>query len=176
MPKTLSKAFFNRPSLTVARELIGKTLVRQRGDSIVRLAITEVEVYDGFRDRASHGWRKETPRNTPMYGPAGTLYVYFTYGMHWMLNIATREAGYPAALLIRGAGDIVGPARLTKALAIDKTLTGKPLSRKSGLWIEEGIRIPGKEVLRTPRIGIKYAGEPWVSKPWRFVWKKEKGS
>lgn len=172
MPKMLTPAFFARPSLTVARELLGALLVRKIGDETVRLMINEVEVYDGLRDKASHGHRGQTPRNTPMFSHPGTIYVYFTYGMHWMLNISTREHGYPAGILIRGAGEIVGPARLTRFLQIDKTLTGLPLGRKSGLWIEEGIRVKPSRVLRTPRIGIASAGEPWVSKPWRFVIKK----
>lgn len=99
----LQQHFFRRPTIRVARELIGKFLVRKwRGREIVGM-ITEVEAYDGFHDKASHASRGMTARNAPMFGPAGNWYVYFTYGMHWMLNVVTREKGYPAAILIRGA-------------------------------------------------------------------------
>jgi DNA-3-methyladenine glycosylase len=172
MPAILPPSFFDRSTLAVARELLGQTLVRRVEGKTYRLPITETEAYDGWRDKASHAHRGQTPRNMPMFSRPGTIYVYFTYGMHWMLNISTREEGYPAAVLIRGAGDIAGPARLTKFLRIDKTLTGLPLGRRSGLWIEEGVRIPPRRILRTPRIGIQSAGEPWVGKPWRFVVKK----
>jgi len=111
MLKVLTHHFFNRPTLTVAKDLLGKFLVREvaptrrqsgRRRSVVAYMITEVEAYDGFKDKASHASRGETPRNAPMFGPAGHWYVYFTYGMHWMLNVVTREKGYPAAILIRG--------------------------------------------------------------------------
>ncbi len=161
--------FFNRPTLTVARDLLGKYLVREIDGKKVALQINEVEAYDGFRDQASHASRGQTPRNTPMFGKPGTIYVYFTYGMHWMLNITCGEEGYPAAVLIRGAGEVVGPARLTKALSIDKTLNTKPLGRKTGLWIEDkGVKPSRKAITRTPRIGVAYA-EAWAKKPWRLV-------
>ena len=134
--------------------------------------ITETEAYHGFNDLGSHARRGKTARNAPMFMGAGTLYVYFTYGMHWMLNIVTEKEEYPAAVLIRAAGDIVGPARLTKALHIDKTFTGKPLGKKTGLWIEDkGMRVRPKDSIKTPRIGIPYAGI-YKDKPWRFVLKK----
>lgn len=106
----LQHKFFDRSTIRVARELLGKFLVRRyRGygsacspQEEIAAMITEVEAYDGFRDKASHASRGKTLRNTPMFGPAGNWYVYFTYGMHWMLNMVTRERGYPAAILIRG--------------------------------------------------------------------------
>lgn len=176
----LTEDFFNRPTLIVAKELLGKFLVRKVGPSTklgvnktVALMITEVEAYDGFKDKASHASRGQTPRNTPMFGPPATIYVYFTYGIHWMLNIVCGEEEYPAAVLIRGAGDIVGPARLTKALTIDKTLNGKKLGKKAGLWVEDrGVVVKPRDIQRTPRIGIGYA-EEYVHKPWRFVLKKK---
>jgi len=140
----------------------------------VALMITETEAYDGFSDKASHASRGQTPRNTPMFGEAGTIYVYFTYGRHWMLNIVCGKEKYPAAVLIRGAGEVEGPARLTKALRIDKRLNTKKLSKKDRLWIEDkGIRVSKKTIVATPRIGIAYAGE-WAKKPWRFVLLKHK--
>ncbi len=172
MKKTLGPDFFDRPTLTVARELLGKFLVRKVGNKTIALMITETEAYDGFKDKASHAHRGQTPRNTPMFGGPGVIYVYFTYGMHWMFNIVCGKKEYPAAVLIRGAGEIVGPARLTKALGIDKSLTALPLSKKAGLWVEDrGVVIKPRQITRTPRIGINYAGE-YVHKPWRFVLKE----
>lgn len=111
MREALPKQFFIEPSIKVAKNLLGKFLVRKwpvrqahgkRGKEIAAM-ITEVEVYDGFKDKASHASRGLTTRNAPMFGPAGHWYIYFTYGMHWMLNIVTGARGYPAAILIRGA-------------------------------------------------------------------------
>jgi DNA-3-methyladenine glycosylase len=165
----LGRDFFDRPPLRVARDLIGKFLVRRRDGESVALMLTETEAYDGFRDKASHAYRGRTLRNGAMFGPPATIYVYFTYGMHFMLNLVCREEGRAAAVLIRGAGDIVGPARLTKALGIDRTLNNRSLGVATGLWVEDrGARLPARSITRTPRIGIPYAGED-IEKPWRFV-------
>ncbi|MBI2004760.1 DNA-3-methyladenine glycosylase [Patescibacteria group bacterium] len=102
MRKVLQAAFFDRPTLTVARELVGKFLVRRVRGSEVALMIVETEAYDGPRDKASHAHRGQTARNTPMFGRPGVVYVYFTYGMHWMLNLVCGKERYPAAVLIRG--------------------------------------------------------------------------
>lgn len=178
MHTVLDPDFFDRPTLLVARDLLGKFLVREMPDPSTKLGvkafafmITETEAYDGFKDMASHASRGQTPRNTPMFGAPGTIYVYFTYGMHWMLNLVCGPQGHPAAVLVRGAGHVVGPARLTKFLKIDKRLNTKPLVKKSGLWVEErGVAVRQRDVLRTPRIGVAYAGS-WANKPWRFVLK-----
>ena len=173
--KELKQSFFERPTLIVARELLGKYLVRKRGGSIVALMITETEAYDGFDDKASHASRGQTSRNTPMFSEAGTIYVYFTYGMHWMLNIVCGKEKYPAAVLIRGVESINGPARLTKALGIDKQLNKLSLSKESGLWVEDrGVRFLQDDIKRSGRIGVDYAGK-WAKKPWRFVLKNSKG-
>src|SRR3990167_2034505 len=100
MRKTLPQRFFKRPALLVAKELLGCFLCRVIGGKIMRLEITEVEAYDGLRDQASHASCGQTPRNSPMFGEAGRWYVYFTYGMHWMLNVVTGPKGHPAAVLI----------------------------------------------------------------------------
>lgn len=171
----MRKDFFNRPTLKVARELLGKFLVRrieeigkEKGEKIITLMIMDVEAYVGHHDKASHASRGKTIRNTPMFEEAGHWYVYFTYGMHWMLNIVTEKKDYPAAILIRGVEGINGPARLTKFLEIDKKLNGKLASHKSGLWIEDrGIKISPRQISKSKRIGVPYAGE-WEDKLWRF--------
>ncbi|CAN5327196.1 DNA-3-methyladenine glycosylase [soil metagenome] len=171
--RVLGPEFFDRPALAVARGLIGKFLVRRRDGAEAALMLTETEAYDGPNDKASHAYRGRTARNTPMFGPPGTIYVYFTYGMHWMLNLVCREPDYPAAVLIRGAGAVVGPARLTKALGIDRGLNDRRLGVKTGLWVEDrGVTVRPRDIERTPRIGIDYA-ENYVDKPWRFVVRKE---
>lgn len=176
MRKLLVQQFFNRPTLLVAKELLGKFLVRRIGGKETALAVTEVEAYDGFKDKASHAHRGKTLRNEPMFGPAGYFYVYLAYGLHWMLNIVTREKGYPAAVLIRGAslpaqaGKISGPARLTKFLKIDKSLNGQKAGKKSGLWFEDrGLAVARQKIMRTPRIGVAYAGSVWSGKKYRFI-------
>ena len=204
MRKVLGQKFFNRDTRVVAKDLLGKFLVRKIGNSIIAprgysgrsrgssheiaLMITEVEIYDGFTDKASHAARGKTARNSIMFGPAGHWYVYFTYGMHWMLNIVTREKNYPAAVLIRALQDfspdkistgnltgklknLGGPAKLTKFLKIDKKLNGLPASKKSGLWIEDrGSIIPNsKFIIRSgSRVGVSYAGPYWAKRKWRF--------
>ena len=174
MQKMLKKEFFERPTLTVARDLIGKFIVRKVNGKTIALMVTETEAYDGHHDKASHAHRGMTERNKVMFGEAGTWYVYFTYGMHWMLNVVTGPEGYPAAVLIRAAGDVVGPARLTKALAIDKKLNMKKVRSASGLWLEDRVvKVKKGDIARTSRIGIRYAAE-WAEKPYRFVLKKQK--
>ena len=169
MRRILEYRFFNRPTPQVAKDLLGKFLVRRIGRRNVALMITETEAYDGFKDRGSHAHRGRTKRNWPMFGPPGHWYVYFTYGTHWMLNIVTRERNYPAAVLIRGLSDVNGPGRLTKALKITGALSGKPAATRSGLWIEDrGIIILPKQIKTGRRVGIAYAGPYWAKRHWRF--------
>ena len=170
MARVLKADFFNRSTPLVARDLIGKFLVRVHDGKKEARMITETEAYHGFRDKASHASRGQTLRNTPMFGRAATIYVYYTYGMHWMLNLVCGAEAFPAAVLIRGVEGIKGPARLTKALHIDKRLNGKMLGRKTELWIEDrGVKIAPRSIGRSPRIGIHYA-EEWTEKPWRFTY------
>lgn len=173
MNKTiLAQAFFDRKTVVVARELLGKHLVRRIGRQSVALRITEVEAYVGPYDLACHAAKGRTARTEPMFGPAGTLYVYLVYGMHWMLNVVTEAEGYPAAILIRGTESHGGPGILTKALEINKGLNGRPANRRSGLWFEDrGEGVSPREVRKTPRIGIDYAGPVWAKKKLRFVLK-----
>lgn len=178
MPKVLNQKFFDRPTLTVAEELLGKYLVRKLGEKNIALKITEVEGYDGPKDKASHAVlhrtgeykASKTAGNAPMFGKAGRWYVYFTYGMHWMLNIVTGPKDYPAAILIRGTQEVNGPARLTKFLGIDKTLNKKSATKKTGLWFEDREEITSrKQIKRMPRVGVAYAGPVWSKKPYRFM-------
>lgn len=168
MRKVLGPAFFRRDALTVARALLGKVLVRRiRGKEVARV-ITDVEAYLGFEDRASHASRGKTKRNAPMFEAGGRWYVYFTYGMHWILNAVTGPAGHPSGVMFRAVEGTYGPARLTKTLRIGKALNTKPIAKASGLWIEDrGVRIPTKRVRKGPRIGVDYAGA-WAKKPYRF--------
>mgnify|MGYP003350674178 FL=1 len=170
MPKILDSTFFARPTVAVAVELIGKFLVREREGLQDSHLITEVEAYDGFEDKASHAFRGRTPRNAVMFGPAGVFYVYFTYGMHHMLNVTTGAVDYPAAILIRGVAGIPGPGRLTKALGITREIDRLPAVPATGMWFEDrGVVVKKRDIQRTPRIGIDYAGPRWAGRKWRFV-------
>jgi len=168
--RVLTSEFFDRPADRVARELLGASLVVRAADrGLVRHRVFETEAYLGAHDLACHGSRGLTKRNATMFGPAGHWYVYLCYGMHWMLNIVTGREGVPAAVLIRGVGEHVGPGRLTKSLGIDRSFDGQPTGRRAGLWLEaSGIALPRRLIERTPRIGVGYAGE-WAEKPLRFV-------
>lgn len=170
MRTVLSQDFFNRSTIVVAKELLGKFLVRRQGSAEKAFMITEVEAYDGFEDKASHASRGQTLRNSPMFGHSGAWYVYLVYGMYDMLNIVTREKNYPAAILIRGVEGINGPGKLTKQLKITRALNNKKAAAKSGLWIEDrGVKISTKNISKTPRVGVNYAGPIWSAKPWRFL-------
>jgi len=168
--RPLGVDFFDRPAERVARDLLGAWLVVRGLDGrTTRHVVFETEAYLGAHDLACHGSKGMTKRNATMFGPAGRWYVYLCYGLHWMLNVVTGDEGVPAAVLIRGVGEHVGPGRVTKALGVDRSLDGRPASRRGGLWFEaSGIRVPPRLVERTPRIGVGYAGE-WAEKPLRFV-------
>lgn len=169
MARILGPKFFNRDSSKVAREILGKVLVRNYKGKLLESMIVEVEVYDGLSDKGSHAHRGQTPRNSPMFGPPGAWYVYFTYGVHWMLNIVTREKGYPAAILIRDIAHVKGPGRLTKYMKIDGKLNGLPAKKSSELWLEDrGINFPDEAIKKGPRIGISYAGPLWAKKKLRL--------
>jgi DNA-3-methyladenine glycosylase len=168
MRKILKPPFFRRPVLTVARGLLGKYLVRRVGGKETALMITDVEAYLGLNDKASHASRGKTARNAPMFGPGGFWYVYFTYGMHWILNAVTGTEGRPSGVMFRAVEGIYGPARLTKALGIDRRQNHQAISKATGLWIEDrGVRVPSKLIRRAPRIGVDYAGD-WAAKPYRL--------
>ncbi len=173
----LSKSFFNRPTLKVARDLIGCYLVRKRDNKVERYMITETEAYDGPRDLASHASRGRTKRSEILFGEPGLIYIYFTYGMHWLLNFVTGPKGYPAGVLIRGVEEengtpLNGPARITKKLGLTGIIHGLPANKKTGLWVEKGEKINPKFIKRFPRIGVDYAGPVWSKKKYRFVYSK----
>jgi DNA-3-methyladenine glycosylase len=176
----LPKEFFNRSSVIVAKDLLGKFLCRKLNGKVEKFKIVETEAYEGFTDKASHASRGKTLRNSPMFEEAGTIYVYFTYGMHYMLNIVCGDKGHPSAVLIRGIEGVVGPGRLTKYLNVDKTLNNQKLGKKVGLWIEslptqishgrnKSVYAEKTKILKTPRIGVDYSGPIWSKKLWRFV-------
>ncbi len=184
----LSPDFYNRPVLNVARDLLGMRLVRILENKRIAGIIAETEAYDGENDLACHAHVGKTRRNEVMFGPPGHAYIYFTYGMHWLLNCVTGPEGYPAAVLIRtiipteNIETIAinrfpakekdwcnGPAKLTRALSIDKNLNGVSLcSKESFIFIEHAESIQDKFVHTTERVGISSVAEPWRSKPWRF--------
>ena len=168
----LTRKFFERRTLRVARELLGKIIVRRNGKRKISVMITETEAYIGEKDLASHARFGRTKRNAVMYGRAGVWYPYFIYGMHWMLNVTTEGFDRPAAVLIR-AGILVetdhvirGPGLLAKALEVDASVYGRNAT-SGDLYIEDR-GIGPKKIVRTPRIGIDYAGA-YKDKKWRFV-------
>jgi DNA-3-methyladenine glycosylase len=154
-----------------ARWLVGKFLLRKaNGESTSARMITEVEAYNGECDLACHARAGRTARTAPLYKAGGIWYVYLCYGIHEMLNLVVGPADWPAAILIRGVDGIKGPGRVTKQLAIDRSLNGAAAEPASGLWLEDrNVVVPDEHVLATPRIGVDYAGEIWSQKPWRFV-------
>lgn len=169
----LGPDFFERDTLEVAAELVGKLLVREIEGEVRWGRLVEVEAYCGPEDRAAHSWRGLTPRTSVMFGPPGRAYVYFIYGMHNCLNFVTRPEGSPQAVLVRalepgpGVGRCSGPGLVCRALDIDRSLNGVPLEPPVLYVVDDDFRPAPGEVVRTPRIGVEYAGE-WAELPWRF--------
>jgi DNA-3-methyladenine glycosylase len=163
----LSSAFFTRDVLFVAPELVGKRIaISQKDGEIRRFLITETEAYRGPEDLACHASKGRTPRTEVMFHSGGRIYVYFVYGMYWMLNFVAGGENDPQAALIRGIEGFNGPGKLTRALGIDRSFYGVDLATSDRIWVEDAGYLP---IIETgPRIGIKYAGEPWIRKPWRF--------
>src|SRR3954471_8561105 len=157
--RVLPRSFYSRPVLEVARDLLGAVVVHADADEgAVAVRLTEVEAYAGGHDPGSHAFRGQTARNAVMFGPGGHAYVYFTYGMHYCVNVVSGMAGHSSGVLMR-AGEVVsgeaavrsrrgsvvafrdlarGPARLTVALDIDKTLNGIDLTVPGPLWLASG--------------------------------------
>ena len=184
----LQESFYSRYVVDVARELLGKRLVRILEGQRISGFITETEAYDGTMDLACHARVGKTKRNAVMFGPAGRAYVYFTYGMHWCLNVVTDEEDYPAAVLIRAMEPLEGltliaenrqlvdqknwtngPAKLTQAMQINRDQNGIRITQiDEHLWIETGWQVEESLIQSGPRIGIANTPEPWRSIPWRF--------
>ena len=190
MPETsrIARSFFDRPALQVARDLLGARLVRLQGGTRIDGIIVETEAYRGEEDLGCHCRAGRTARTQVMYGPPGHAYVYFTYGMHWMLNFVVEPENQPAAILIRAilpqtGLDLIasrrghqpaqlwtnGPAKLCQALDINGDLNGADLcSPHAELYIESGEPISAACVTTGPRVGLYTVPEPWKSMPWRF--------
>jgi DNA-3-methyladenine glycosylase len=159
--------FYIRDVLDVAPDLIGKELIVACGDNNpTRYLITEVEAYRGPEDKACHASKGRTRRTEIMYHEGGRIYVYFVYGMYWMLNIVTGKVNEPQATLIRGIEGFKGPGKLTRELGIDGTFYGEDVTVSNRLWIEASGRT--FKYKTGTRIGIDYAGRPWTDKLWRF--------
>lgn len=189
------RAFFLRPTIRVARALLGMILEHRTPSGITAGRIVEVEAYCGPRDRAAHsaGGRR-TPRNAPMWGPPGYAYVYFVYGMHWCMNVVTRPPGIPHAVLVRALEPLTGlelmrerrttaapgaarplpdwalcrgPGALCRAMGIDGACNGLDLL-DGPLRLLPGSAVPPSHIARSPRIGVAYAGRD-AARPWRFA-------
>jgi DNA-3-methyladenine glycosylase len=180
----LPRTFYERPSVEVAHDLLGKTLWRRTEIGLTGGIIVETEAYDGANDPASHAWRGQTQRNAVMFGPPGYAYVYFTYGMHYCMNAVTGPVGQASAVLLRALQPIVGlelmrerrgehipdrdlargPGRLCQALGITTADDGTDLAGDA-LWISETADAHDLLIAATPRIGITRAAD----RPWRFV-------
>ncbi len=181
--KPLPAAFYARPSLEVARDLLGCRLT----DGAVTVRLVELEAYTGLTDPASHSYRGKTPRNAIMWGPPGKLYVYFTYGMHWCMNVVCRPADEASAVLFR-AGEVVagldvaqarrpdvrerdlgrGPARLARLLNVTGEDNGLDLTGKAPLTLLAGERVPDAVVRTGPRVGLNPRMGEAAEWPWRF--------
>lgn len=177
----LTRKFYDRATIDVARDLLGKFLVHGV-DGVERTGrIVEVEAYLGPHDLAAHSSRGRTPRTEAMFGPPGHAYVYMIYGMYFCMNVVTEREGHAAAVLIRAlepcanlAGKTRGPGLLCRAMGIDKRLNGHDLlsdnffiaSRREPSGLADQF-----EIVERPRIGVEYAGE-WASVPLRFYIKE----
>ncbi len=171
-PTILTRDYFERSTLVIARSLIGKYVVRAHGKGTIAGRIIETEAYVGPHDLACHASKGRTARTEVLFGPPGISYVYLIYGMYHCLNVVTEREGYPAAVLIRAIevdGVLIdGPGRLCRALDIDRTLNRMDLTIGKELWFEDrGEPVPVRMVGAHPRIGVDYAGV-WANKPFRF--------
>ena len=181
----LPRSFYEQTTIDVAKQLLGKYLVRRHPEGNVVGRVVETEAYIGPQDLACHASKGRTARTEVMFGPAGHAYVYFIYGFYNMLNLVTEVKGYPAAVLIRAAEPVdgielmktrrqngalrnlaSGPGKLCQAFAVDRSLNGADL-RGNVLYLEDrGEPVP--KFRATPRIGVDYAGK-WKAKPYRFL-------
>ena len=181
--RKLSRSFYARPALVVARELIGKVLVRQSGERLAAGRIVECEAYRGPEDLAAHSSRGRTRRTEAMYGPPGHAYVFLLYGRSWAFNVVTTRVGSPHAVLVRALEPVYGlelmarrrkvapsareltngPGKLCQALGITRADYGRDLCQDVLYLLEGSCGAVG----RSPRINVAYARE-WAQRPWRF--------
>jgi DNA-3-methyladenine glycosylase len=171
--QVLGADFFARETVDVARDLLGKVLIRQIDGWTAWGRVVEVEAYLAPDDLASHAARgRRTQRNEVMYGDPGHAYVYFTYGMHFCLCFVTREAGVPQAVLVRAVepgpevGRCSGPGLVCRALKIDRSVNGLPL-RPPDIYVVDD-KAAHRRIFSTPRIGIGGTGPPWERRLLRF--------
>lgn len=170
----LTRSFYTRPTLEVAKELLGKYIVRKIGRKKLVGKIIETEAYIGPRDKASHAYGgKITPRNKAEYLSGGHIYIYLVYGMHWQLNITADLAERPECVLIR-ALDLDkladGPGKVCRYLKLDKSFYAEDLTKSKRIWLEDrGEKISPKDIKCGSRIGIDYAGPYWSKRKWRFL-------
>lgn len=167
----IPNSFFQREVTEVAPDLLGKVLFRRFDDgTIMSMLITETEAYRGGEDKACHANKGLTKRTKVMFEEGGLVYVYLIYGMYWLLNFVTGLPGDSSAVLIRGVEKISGPGRVGRALQLNKSFYGENLATSERLWLEDkGIK---PDFICAPRVGIDYAGEPWINKPWRYIIKQ----
>lgn len=180
-----TRAFFTRPSPVVARDLLGREVLSTTPEGVVVVRLVEVEAYAGEEDPASHAWRGPTPRTQVMYGRPGHAYVYFSYGMHWCVNLVCEQEGRASAVLLR-AGQVVagedlarhrrgpevaasrlasGPANLAAALGLDGSWNGiDVVARGSSLRLRPGVPLADADVVTGPRVGISRGADT----AWRF--------
>ena len=172
----LPRSFYARPTLKVARDLLGKVLTLNASAPTKAARIVEVEAYLGARDPASHAYRGLTPRTAPMFGPPGRSYVYFVYGMYHCLNVVTERDGVAGAVLLRGAEPIAGfadaapralagPGKLARAFGLTTAHTDLDLLH-SELSIHDAPPVPSSRVVRAVRVGL--ADHATTAKPWRL--------
>ncbi|OQY37541.1 MAG: DNA-3-methyladenine glycosylase [Chloroflexota bacterium] len=185
----LTRAFFAQDTLKVARNLLGARLVRLENGRRLSGVIIETEAYRGEEDLGCHCRAGRTKRTEIMYGLPGYSYIYFVYGMHWLLNFVTERDGFPGAVLIRaiipdeGQGIIAvrrserpraewtnGPAKLCQALGINGQQNGQDAcAPNASIFVERGTEIPAERVSVAARVGLNTVPEPWKSIPWRFL-------
>jgi len=174
----LDRKFFEKSTVVIAKELLGKVIARKLRNREIRARIIETEAYIGEEDQACHARFGKTARNAIMYGKAGQAYIYLCYGIHELLNIVTEEKDKPAAVLIRKVEPLsgraqklksFGPGNLTRYLKITRELNGEDLTKSRKLWIEsDKFKIKRSQVVSTERIGVSYAGK-WAQRKWRFI-------
>lgn len=174
MNKKLGRGFYTRPTLIVAKELLGKYIVRKIGKKKLVGKIIETEAYIGPKDMASHSYgNKVTLRNRAEYLAGGHIYIYLVYGMYWQFNIVTSAQGKPECVLIRALDlgkSADGPGKLCNYLKLDKSFYAEDLTKSKRIWLEDrGEIIKPCQILATKRIGIDYAGPYWSRRKWRFV-------